>query len=82
MYKLQTNFFGGDATFIENAGIEFATLDEAVNYLMKNKPPDEFEWNVRLDGKGSTLAWTRYGGEEVSVWKDENVAIMREYENK
>ena len=29
MYKLQTNFFGGDATFIT----DFNTLDEAIHYV-------------------------------------------------
>lgn len=76
MYKVQTNFFGGDATFIEDF-IEFNTFDEAVDYVMNNKPPSEFEWDVRENGKGGALAWTQFSGEKVSAWINGKIVVLR-----
>lgn len=77
MYKLQTNFFGGDATFITDFS-EFNTLDEAINYILNNKPPIEFEWDVRENGKGSAIVWTRYSGQEVTCFIDGEIVKLRE----
>lgn len=77
MYKIQTNFFGGDATFIADF-TECATFEEAINYVMNNKPPVEFEWDVRENGKGGAVVWTKYSGEEVSAWVDGKIVTLRE----
>lgn len=68
MYKLQTSFFGGDCTLTDDTEIKFVTLEEAVEYLKNNKPPDEYEWRV-ADG-GSAIAFTTYAGEKIYFWKD------------
>ena len=78
MYKLQTSYFGGDCTFVDATDIVFKSVDEAVEYLLANMPPSEHEWRID-DGKGGMLAWTRYGGEEVTVWKDKCVRIREHY---
>lgn len=77
MYKIQTNFFGGDTTFIDDF-TEVNTLDEAIDYVMNNKPPDEHEWDVREDGKGSPIVFTRYSGREVMIYRDGKVVTLRE----
>lgn len=77
MYKIQTNFFGGDATFISDFA-EVATFEEAMEYVLNNKPPCEFEWDVRKDGTGGALIWTRYSGEEVTVWINGKIVHLRE----
>jgi hypothetical protein len=77
MYKLQTNFFGGDATFIQDFA-EFDTFGKALDYVLNNKPPDEFEWNVRENGIGSAIIWTQYAGERVHAIIDGKLATVRE----
>jgi len=77
MYKVQTNFFGGDATFIDDFK-DFDTFNEALDFITNNKPPDEFEWDVRENGKGGALAWTQYGGEKVFAWIEGKIVILRE----
>ena len=72
--RLQTSFFGGDTTFIDDTSTEFDSLSDAVAYIRLNKPPSDFEWNVREIGEngkafGSAVAWTRYGGDEISYWE-------------
>jgi hypothetical protein len=76
MYKIQTNFFAGDATFISDF-TEVATFEEAMEYVLNNKPPSEFEWNVRQDGMGSATIWTSYSGQKVNAWVDGKIVEVR-----
>ncbi len=75
-YKLQTNFFGGDTTFIKDF-LEFETYNEAVDYVLNNQPPDEFEWNIRENGEGSAMVWTCYSGEEVMSYSNGKIVKLR-----
>jgi len=77
MYKLQTNFFGGDATFVTDFK-DFNSLDEVIKYIMDNEPPSEYEWNVRKDGKGGSVVWTQWGGQRVSAYLEGKVVTLRE----
>lgn len=79
MYKIQTNFFGGDTTFI-NDFAERDTLDEAIDYIMNNQPPDEHEWDIRENGMGWAIVWTRYSGQEVIASRDGKIVTLREKE--
>ena len=74
MYKLQTNFFAGDATDF----LEFDTLDKAIDYIINNKPPFEYEWDIRENGKGGSLVWTQYGGEKISTYTDDKIVVLRD----
>jgi hypothetical protein len=76
MYKLQTNFFGGDATFITDF-LEFATYDEALQYVLNNDPPMEFEWNIRENGVGNAIVWTQYAGKRVSTQINGKISQVR-----
>jgi hypothetical protein len=77
MYKLQRQYFGGFATFVENFS-EFDTFDKALDYVMNNKPPSGFEWNVRENGQGDAIIWTRNAGEEVTALVEGKTINMRQ----
>jgi hypothetical protein len=76
MYKLQRQYFGGFATFVENF-TEFDTFDKALDYVMNNKPPTGFEWNVRENGQGDAIIWTKNAGEEVWKWAQGEIVNLR-----
>jgi hypothetical protein len=80
MYRLQTNFFGGDCTLLDDTDVTFSSLEEAVGHVQANKPPSEFEWDVRVieNGRsfGSAVVWTRYGGEEINYWKNGKIVTI------
>lgn len=76
MFHVQTNYFAGDATFI-NDFIELDTFQKCLDYIMENLPPEEYEWDVREDGKGGAIAWTRYSGRVVEAWIDGKIVTLR-----
>ena len=49
-------------------------------YVQANKPPSEFEWNVRVmeNGRpfGGAVVWTRCASNEINYWKDGKIVTI------